>query len=249
MSYIAVDLKVIEVHAPGIARALELDVTHVLGSLTLLWHRCWSTKSDTLPKVALRGYFPGDAAAVLVAFGILEDAGETYRVKGADRYLRLFEQRQKAGRSRSSSAGRSAGRYTSEKPAARQRRTSGAPAESQRPTSSYTEHRAPNTKEGAPEAPSRPSDALCDDFRAATGSAYLWQGAKDGAALADLLKASTLDEVRARWRRGLARPPDDWLGIRTVAQLRQKWNDLATDSPKQQRDPNAGLEKPTRYLG
>lgn len=103
---------------------------------------------------------------------------------------------------------------------------------------------------GAPDGAARPSDALRDDFRAVVGGEYLWQGAKDGVALAELLKAAPLEEVRTRWRRGLKHPPDDWLGVRTVAQLRSKWNDLATDTaPKQQHDPNAGLEKPTRFLG
>jgi len=82
------------------------------------------------------------------------------------------------------------------------------------------------------------------DFRAATGADYLWQGAKDGAALAVLLKAATLDEVRARWRRGLAAPESAWASCRTVAQLRAKWNDLAGS-------PEAAIPKehrPTRRL-
>ena len=57
MSHIAVDLKVIEVMAPMVARACEQPVTHVLGALNLLWHRCWSTKSDTITRIGLAGIF------------------------------------------------------------------------------------------------------------------------------------------------------------------------------------------------
>lgn len=97
-----------------------------------------------------------------------------------------------------------------------------------------------------PAAPARDSDLLCEDFKATTGSAYLWQGAKDGVALAELLKAATLEEVRTRWRRGLKANPDDWASCRTVAQLRQKWNDLAggKDAPR----PNPE-HRPLRHLG
>ena len=88
--------------------------------------------------------------------------------------------------------------------------------------------------------PPRDSDLLVYDFKLVTGSDYRWNGAKDGVALADLLKTSTLDEVRARWRRGLEAPANAWASCRTVAQLRQKWNDLlpatVAGPPKSTRD-------------
>ena len=91
----------------------------------------------------------------------------------------------------------------------------------------------------------RESDALVADFRDVTGSEYLWQGAKDGTALAELRKSFGLDEVRARWRRGLAAPADEWASCRTVAQLRAKWNDLADAKPA----PRVSIEhQPSRIL-
>lgn len=57
------------------------------------------------------------------------------------------------------------------------------------------------------------------------GAKYAWQGAKDGAALKALLKLADIDEIRRRWRLGLKAV--GWLNTRTVAQLNQKWNDLA----------------------
>ncbi len=72
----------------------------------------------------------------------------------------------------------------------------------------------------------RETDTLCDDFKEIVGSPYLWQRAKDGAAFAGLRKLHSLGEIRHRWRAGL-KSDDRWLSVRTVAQLAQKWNDLA----------------------
>ena len=145
MSHIAVDLKVVEVRAPAVARALGLDTATVIGALVILWHRCWSLKTDRVSALEVRGFFPQpDAAEVLASFGLLEAVDGGYRVKGADRYLRIAEQRRAAGLARSSAAGRSAGRFTSEPPAedqrTNQRATSGGPA-----LTPSTEHRTPTT--------------------------------------------------------------------------------------------------------
>lgn len=85
-------------------------------------------------------------------------------------------------------------------------------------------------KASAPAKPTqaRDSDRLCADFLEVVGPAYAWQGAKDGTALAHLLTLTTIDEVSRRWRLGLKAPAADWASCRTVAQLRSKWNDLAT---------------------
>lgn len=72
----------------------------------------------------------------------------------------------------------------------------------------------------------RPSDELCADFLAIVGSKYGWNGAKDGENFAWLLKQAPLEQIRDRWRRGLAHD-DKFKQVRTVAQLRSKWNDLA----------------------
>lgn len=72
----------------------------------------------------------------------------------------------------------------------------------------------------------RETDLLCDDFKEIVGKKYQWLGAKDGALFAKLRKEHSLEEIRTRWRAGL-NATDRWLKIRTVAQLVQKWNDLA----------------------
>jgi len=71
----------------------------------------------------------------------------------------------------------------------------------------------------------RASDLLAGDFREVVGQPYAWKGAKDGVALAEMLKVADLDEVRRRWRIGLK--STGWQQVCTVAQLHQKWNDLA----------------------
>ena len=73
--------------------------------------------------------------------------------------------------------------------------------------------------------------ALKEDFRLEVGSDYVFQSGKDGVTLAWLKSKGTEADIRARWRRGLQVPPDKWLGVRTLSQLRQKWNDLASGQP------------------
>lgn len=94
-------------------------------------------------------------------------------------------------------------------------------------------------KKGPPKKPAaaRPSDELMADFQAVIGAAYHWHGAKDGVALAGLLKTNTLEEVRSRWRKGLA--ATGWASCRTVAQLASKWNDLAGAATPNTRSPVA----------
>jgi hypothetical protein len=70
------------------------------------------------------------------------------------------------------------------------------------------------------------SDALCQAYLEERRQRYGWQGAKDGAALAWLLRQAEADEVVRRWRRGLR--ATGWASCSTVAQLRARWNDLTT---------------------
>jgi hypothetical protein len=77
--------------------------------------------------------------------------------------------------------------------------------------------------------------ALVAIFAQEVGAKYGWSGGKDGEALSWCLQQGDVTEVTTRWRRGLRAPPG-WLQVRTVAQLRQKWNDLATPTS---RDPDA----------
>lgn len=248
-SYIAVDLKAIETHAPAVARATEQPLTHVLGGLNLLWHRCWVNKSAHITRVGLAGIFGpsrlDELIASLIDSRFLEAEGDAFRVKGAEKYLRISEARSTAGKTRAESAKRTGGRFTSthqqatsKTPAPHQQVTSTPPATDQQPTSTApaltpsTEHRAPNTNKDSAPAPRTPreTDLLQEDFKAIVGTAYVWNGAKDGTAFAKLRKEVSLEEIRTRWKRGL-RVTSGWLAVRTVAQLASKWNDLAAAPP------------------
>lgn len=84
--------------------------------------------------------------------------------------------------------------------------------------------------------PARPSphqelvSLLCADFLELRQEKYPFQGEKDGSALAALLKLTTAEEIRARWRFALQRV--DWKQCNTIAQLRSKWTDItAPEAP------------------
>jgi hypothetical protein len=66
---------------------------------------------------------------------------------------------------------------------------------------------------------------LVEAFQKARGAKYLHQKGKDGEALKELMTIATDEEVVERFTRGLT--ASGWLRINTIAQLRQKWNDLA----------------------
>lgn len=227
MSFIAVDLKVIEGLAGQVARAASVPEDRILAGLVRLWHRCWATSTEYVTRAQLAGVIGGDrleeVTGALVELGFLESGDDSWRVRGAARYLRLKEAR-RAGAEKTNAA-------RSRAKVERRSRASTSDAQATLPDalSPNTEHRTPKKdKSTAPAAPTpRESDALCQDFLEAVGAAYVWQGAKDGVALADLRKAADLEEVRARWRKGLR--ATGWIQVRTVAQLRQKWNDLAGD--------------------
>lgn len=87
--------------AQAVAGTTGLSVQQVLGGLTLLWRWCWRSKVDQVDGLQLSGHFGAnnqDLPGALVSFGFLapEDGGR-FRVRGADKYLRLQEARRKGG--------------------------------------------------------------------------------------------------------------------------------------------------------
>lgn len=235
MSYIAVGLKVIEGLSQSVARSTEVSEDRILAGLVRLWHRVWSSKSEVLTMSQLAGVFGAEKINVIaeaLCADFLEPVEGGFRVRGASRYLRVRAGLSKGGKAASGNLKRGSKLPGSEpgpqpEPAGTTAGKSPGFAPALTPS---TEHRAPKKSiAGAVAPPVRESDVLCADFEATTGTAYLWQGAKDGVALARLLKVATLDEVRARWRKGLEAPPDAWISCRTVAQLHTKWNDLAAN--------------------
>lgn len=239
MSYIAFELDALNA-APAVARSSGVVEEVIIAGLVRMWAWCFREKTDTITADQLRGHFGADVAPALVAFRFLEPQGGGWRVRGAQRYLRINEGRSKGGKAASGNLKRG------------KRKPGGKPEESpglvpatagEQPESSPGSlpalHRAPSTEHRAPLKDSAPAPRapraedplvvlLKEDFKAEVGSDYAFQSGKDGVALAWLKSKGSEAEIRARWRRGLHHPPDKWLGVRTLSQLRQKWNDLAT---------------------
>lgn len=155
MSYIAFDLDALNV-ARDVGAAAGIPEERITHGLLRMWAWCFREKTEHVTDTHVRGFFGSACAGILLSFGFLAKADGfdcatdiTYRVRGAERYLRVSEARSKAGKARAASAGRNAGRLTSTTPAA----TSTAPAHNQHTTSTApaltpsTEHRTPNTIE------------------------------------------------------------------------------------------------------
>jgi hypothetical protein len=155
VSNISVDLKVIEVTGPMVARALGEPLPFTLGGLNLLWHRCWSLKTDTITAVGLTGIFGPEKLdariALLVDAGFLEPAGAQFRVRGAERYLRIREGNSKGGHASKRNlipGGPRGGRAEVEPspPAEVEPRSSPEAPSAPLGSSPNTEHRTPNTR-------------------------------------------------------------------------------------------------------
>jgi hypothetical protein len=136
VSNISVDLKVIETHAPSVARAAGVSEDRVLAGLVRLWHRCWSVARESLTRGEIAGAFgPESLDALIDALSIdfIEKQGDgSFRVRGADQYLRIKEGRRKGAEKTNR--------------ALAERRSSVAPASLKHALSPNTEHRTPNTE-------------------------------------------------------------------------------------------------------
>lgn len=152
MSYIAFDLDAINV-APDVARAAGLSEDRVLSGMARMWAWCFRNQAEFVTDVHVRGFFGGDALEPLIVFGFLAstDASTTFRVRGADRYLRVAEARKRGGRAAAAAGNlrRGAGAAVTSQQQLSSSTLPAAPgAEPQlppRPTPS-TEHRAPSTE-------------------------------------------------------------------------------------------------------
>lgn len=100
MPYIAYDLDALDA-ASNVARASGISDDAAIAGNLRLWAYCWKKKTDVVVAGQLAGlYGSNQVATALVDFGFLEDlgGGRTYRVKGAERYLRLQEARSRGGK-------------------------------------------------------------------------------------------------------------------------------------------------------
>lgn len=241
MPYISVDMKAIE-DAPDVGRLAGVPDTQIIGCLVRLWYHCWKAKTEIVSRDRLVACFdiPWDRLRPALEAGgfITEVDGGAYRVRGADRYTRIRAAYSKGGKITASR--RSATAEPEPSPRAE-------PELSQNQAlTPITDYRLPITESvedlpfasqtalldvpaGPPKKP-KPrtvhrelSDNLVAVYERIRGHRYLFQDAKDGAALSALAKEDHAD-VLARWERGLR--ADGWLSVSSIAQLRTKWNDL-----------------------
>lgn len=95
--YVQVEFRVIEALAGAVARAANVNEDRVLAGLNRLWHWAWSKKSDVINIGQLAGLFGGERiealADGLVGQDFLEAHANDWRIKGAERYLRIRKTR------------------------------------------------------------------------------------------------------------------------------------------------------------
>lgn len=95
--YVQVEFKVIEAQAGAVARAANVNEDRVLAGLNRLWHWAWVQKNDVIDVGQLAGVFGGERidalAAAMVAQGFLEARPDDWRIRGAERYLRIRKTR------------------------------------------------------------------------------------------------------------------------------------------------------------
>lgn len=227
MSYIAFELDALNV-VPSVAAAAGMRAGDISYGLLTMWAYCFREETAQISPLHVIGFFGAECAPALVAFGFLEPAEGGFRVRGAERYLRVKQaQREggKKGRALSSSRlGRNADDTSGSTSGSTLRSTSGSTSGSQQALTPNTEHRAPNTehhKDCADAQPPRkapkakraeqPADprhqplvqALDEAFREARGTAYPYKP-RDFAAVKSLLAAGAPEVILAAWRRALA---------------------------------------------
>lgn len=222
MSYIAFDLDAFDA-AESAARHAGASADAMMAGLLRLWRFCWRQRSDIVSADQLRGVFGLDVGPALVAFGFIATAPNGYRVKGADRYLRIQEGRSKGGKAASGNL-----KQNKKKPAD----TAGsAPAEHRLPAGSppayppaddraFSEQRAATSEQRAANKvaprkgatptgpPADPRHAplvaeLCEVFQENTKAKYPF-GGRDAKAIAALLAIEPVPErISTVWRQAL----------------------------------------------
>lgn len=150
MSYIAFDLDALNV-ARDVGAAAGLPEERITHGLLRMWAWCFREKTDAVQAIQVQGFFGAAAAPALVAFGFLAEDANGYRVRGAERYLRVSEARSRGGHAAKSNLIPGGPKRTSSRDASREEVS--APVETQPShtlgsTSALTpntEHRTPNT--------------------------------------------------------------------------------------------------------
>jgi len=260
MPFIAFDVKALE-EAPNVARAAHISEDAAIAGLARMWKHCWARKTDEVDGTALEGFFGADASRACITFGFLERAGEGYRVRGADRYLRIAKARSDNGKRAAANGNLKKGSVGGGAPTSPQQLLESC-SNSAPVLTPITDHRTtledlagtadaapPKRKRSGKDANPRhtPLKAkLFTAFREITGTDYGFQGGKDAKGIDQLLSICPDDEeILTRWRAawdrtGFQRPKD-------IPDFVSKWNLYALpdtkpwQAEKSRPDPNGGI--------
>lgn len=144
MSYIAFELDALN-KAPAVARAARVSEDSIIGGLARMWAYAFREQADTLSRLQVAGFFDvqADVVPALMAFGFIEENGEGFRVRGADRYKRVSDARRKgAEKTNAAKRERAVERRSSDAQATLKSVDERALNDALTPS---TEHRTPNT--------------------------------------------------------------------------------------------------------
>ena len=168
-AFLAIELDVLS-KTPNMSRASRIHEDHLLAGLVRLWAYAFREKRAELHQDEVRGCFATEESVlpVLVTFGFIDPSpdvkGDCFRVRGAEKYLRISAARSAGGKASAGNLKRGTQPGTSRASAGDQ--PGSPPEETLTPVSDprllpgslpappNTEHRTPNTREEEP--PPRP---------------------------------------------------------------------------------------------
>lgn len=249
MPYLSFDLDAKKRVAPA-AKAAGVEPGVIAWGLLELWEHAWVSKTDVVGEMVLDGCFGPSPRVrdVLVAFGFIEAHSDgRWRVKGADRYLRVSAARSEGGKKASGNLKQNR-KSTGSPPAPAGRQpvdSTGSSSGSAPALSPNTEHRAPNKESKATagsnhEKQTNPRHAPMVKALVAACPGYAFQP-RDAKAVTELLALGADAEILARWKRALAHK--GFPTVRTLSELVTHWNHFAEPTRK------PGEEPPCRLIG
>lgn len=247
MPYLTFDLDA-KARLPIVAGILQTTPGAIAWGLLELWEHAWRIKSDIVGELTIEGCFgPSEKArAALEEHGFIEKAEPgRWRVKGADRYLRIAKARAEGGRK---GGKRSAELRQNKQNRSKTQANGKQTASKTEALTSNIEHRASTDLNLAGEHPPAPAEKakkakkpadprlteltkrLASAYEQTRGEKYAHQGVKDAEGLKRLLPLGTDEAIERKWRAGLV--AQGWPRVSNFAQLAQKWGDIPAQALK-----------------
>lgn len=246
MPYLAFDLDAKKL-VPQVAKSAGVQACEVGWGLLELWDFVWSKKTASVDTLVLTGCFgPNDRIVeALVSYGFLESEDGGYRVRGAERYLRVAAARSEGGKKAAGNLKRGnkpAGAEPEKSPGSLPAPSRLEPGTSRGGFPALTassEQRAASSESTTPQGPPHGSPPLTDQlaaiFRAERGQDYGLSAADEHAGRELLrLAAKAPDpegEICRRWTNALRRRRYPLVSSLRELAKPEAWNHCATDEP------------------